>query len=732
METKKFESKLGDKKIIIEQGLVPQADAALKITYGETVVLVTAVMDNNVREGADFLPLSVEYREKYYAAGRIKGSRFIKREGRPSDEATLTGRVIDRIIRPRFNQKLRNEIQVVATVLSFDGINDPDVPAVIGASLALSTSRIPWNGPMAAVRIAKDFQGNFLINPAYEQKEASTLDIILASDGELVNMIELGSPGAEHKEIMEAIHIGRQVIQDNIKFQKDIIEKLKTKKTEVDIFKLEDTITKKAHEYLDKELSSVLIDHQDKIRFKEDLNKVHEGYFDIFSHALEKTNEPFRLKDALEIFFEDKVDYLVHENILNKGKRPDNRKMDEVRKLDCQVGLLPRPHGSGLFARGLTHVLSVVTLAGPGEEQLLDEMEKTGNKRFMHHYNFPPYSVGETGYFRGPGRREIGHGALAEKALSPMIPDSEKFPYTIRIVSEVLSSNGSSSMASVCGSTLALLDAGVPIKNLVSGIAMGLVSNEKKYKILTDIQGPEDHYGDMDLKVAGTEQKVTAMQMDVKIEGVTEEILEKALEQAQKARKEILVAMKRIISEPRKNLSPYAPIIESLIVKKDQIGGIIGGGGKTINGIIEKTNTLIDIKDDGHVYISGEKKEDVQRALRIINDLVKEFKAEEIVTGEVSRILDFGAFVKLTENHEGLIHISKLAPQHVNKVTDIVKEGDKVKVKVINIDDLGRINLKLLENHIQPIKQEKTSRQNDKNHFARKSYYYKDKSKKKF
>lgn len=732
MQTKKFESNLGDKKIIVEQGLVPQANAALKITYGETVVLVTAVINNNTRDGADFLPLSVEYREKYYAAGKIKGSRFIKREGRPSEEATLTGRIIDRIIRPRFDQKIRNEIQVVATVLSFDGINDPDVPSIIGASLVLSISDIPWNGPIAAIRVAKDTQGNFLINPAYEQKETSTLDIILASDGELVNMIELGSPGADHEEIMEAIRFGKQVIQGNIKFQKTVIEKLRIKKREINIFKLENDIAKKAHDYLDKELPAVLINHQNKLDFKKDLNEIHDKYLDLFTQDLEKANDPLKLKDALNVFFEEKVDCLVHENILHKGQRPDGRKMDEVRELDCQVGFLPRPHGSGLFTRGLTHVLSVVTLAGPGEEQLLDEMEKTGNKRFMHHYNFPPYSVGETGYFRSPGRREIGHGALAEKALSPMIPDDEKFPYTIRIVSEVLSSNGSSSMASVCGSTLSLLDAGVPIKNLVSGIAMGLVTNKKEYKILTDIQGPEDHYGDMDLKVAGTEQKVTAMQMDVKIKGVTEEILGKALNQAQRARKEILAVMKKAISEPRKELSPYAPIIESLIVKKDQIGGIIGGGGRTINGIIEKTNTLIDIKDDGHVYISGENKDDVGKALRIINDLVKEFEAGEIATGEVSRILDFGAFVKLTENHEGLIHISKLAPQHVDKVTDIVKEGDKVKVEVINIDDLDRINLKLLENYTHPIKQGGGSHQGNKRHFEEKSYNQRKKFKKNF
>ena len=695
---KKFETDFGGKPLIVETGLAPQANAALKLSYGETVVLVTAVMNEKSKEGANFLPLTVEYEEKFYAAGKIKGSRFVKREGRASDEAVLTGRMIDRIIRPRFDQKIRNDIQVVVTVFSFDNINDPDIPAVIGASLVLGISDIPWRGPLSVARIGKT-EDKFVLNPSYEEREKSLFDFTVASDGTLINMIELGAKGVKNQDIMEAVSFAKAEIKKNIVFQEKIIQELKQAKKMPHLAELDTKLAQKAKDFLAKHLSEVL-GPSIKSDFEKNLAIIEQDLFLSFSKEIKQSEEPARLQDALRVFFENEIDKTVHKNILTKTARPDGRKLDEIRKLSCEVGILPRTHGSAIFMRGLTHVLSTVTLAGPAEEQLLDGMEVAGSKRFMHHYNFPPYSVGETGFFRGPGRREIGHGALAEKAIKPILPNKEVFPYTIRIVSEVLSSNGSSSMASACGSALALLDAGVPIKSSISGIAMGLMMGEtqKDYKILTDIQGPEDHYGDMDLKVAGTKETVTAMQMDVKIEGITEEILEKSLDQAQKARQKILEVMDKTISHPRADLSLHAPRIVVLKVEKDKIGAIIGGGGKVINGIIEKTNTAIDIQNDGSVYVSGETMEAVEAAVKIINGIVKEFETGEVSDGVVSRLLDFGAFVKLTPNHEGLIHISKLAAYHVNNVQDIVLEGDKVKVEVVNIDELGRINLKLLQN----------------------------------
>jgi len=699
MEEKKFETNFGGKPLVVETGLAPQANAAVKVTYGETIVLVTAVLSRSVREGVDYLPLNVEYEEKMYAAGRIKGSRFMKREGRATDEAVLTGRLIDRILRPRFDERIRNNIQVVSTILSFDGINDPDIPAAVGASLALSISDIPWNGPLATTRIAK-VDDKFIVNPSYEEREKCLLDLIVASDGKVVNMIELGSGGADNKEIMEAIKEGVKVIAENIKFQNEVIKAFKVEKKEFNFFKLDGDIKKKADDYLGESLAGIVGD-KDKIGFQEALLKVKEGYDELFVKDIKESDISVQLKDGLMSLFEEKVDTLVHKNILEKDQRVDGRKLDEVRVLGCEVGLLPRTHGSGLFKRGLTHVLSAVTLGSPGEEQLLDGMEMVGTKGFMHHYNFPPYSVGETGFFRGPGRREIGHGALAEKALLPMIPNRDEFPYTIRLVSEVLSSNGSSSMASTCGSTLALMDAGVPIKEPVAGIAMGLMLDEKdssKYKIITDIQGPEDHYGDMDLKVAGTKERVTAMQMDVKIGGVSEKILAEALDQAYKARTEILGVIQKTISAPKKELSKYAPKISSIRIDKDKIGEVIGSGGKTINAIIEKTGAAIDIKEDGQIFISSQDIEKVEETIEIIKSMTRKYEPGEIFEGKVTRILDFGAFVAISPVQEGLVHISKMASYHVASVRDIVLEGDNVKVEVIKTDEKGRIDLKLIKN----------------------------------
>jgi len=695
---KSFKIDFGGKPIEIERGLAPQANAALKLTYGETVVLVTAVLSSYEREGANFLPLMVEYEEKLYAAGRIKGSRFIKREGRASEEAVLTGRVIDRIIRPRFDQRIRNNIQIVATVLSFDEINDPDIPAAIGASLVLSISDIPWSGPLSMIRVIK-IGDKFLINPDYEQRNKSEIELTIASDGELINMIECGAKDAKNEDILAAIHFVKGELRKNINDQKQIIQKIGKKKKPLNVFELDKKEIKKASEFLDKTLVPAL-DPKNKFEFEDSLYAIKQDFFLLFEKEMEISRNSSVFRDGLEMFFEKTIDRIVHQNILKKEQRPDGRKLDEVRKLDCAIGILPRTHGSGLFKRGLTHVLSTITLGSPAEEQLLDGMEIRGNKGFIHHYNFPPFSVGETGFFRGPGRREIGHGALAEKALKTIIPSKDDFPYTIRVVSEVLSSNGSSSMASACGSTLALLDAGVPIRDSVAGIAMGLIigENKKDYRILTDIQGPEDHYGDMDFKVAGTKNGVTAMQMDVKVEGVSEKILGEALNQAQKARMQILEKMASVVSVHRKKLSPYAPKITVVNVAKEKIGDIIGGGGKTINGIIKETDTLIDIQEDGRVYVSGKIQDNVNKAVNIIEQIVKEYSVGEKVKGTISRILDFGSFVTLSPKHEGLIHISKLAPYHVEKVRDIVHEGDEVNVEIIEIDELKRINLKLIEN----------------------------------
>ncbi len=701
--SKNFETEFGGKKLKIETGWAPQANAAVKVTYGETVVLVTVVMSQNPRENVNFLPLSVEYEEKLYAAGRLKGSRFIKREGRATDEAILTGRVIDRIIRPRFDQRIRNEIQVVATVFSFDGVNDPDIPAVIGASLALSISDIPWNGPLGAVRVAKVGKELFL-NPSYEKREECLLDLTLASDGDLVNMIELGANYVDNQEVIDAIKYGKEEIKKNIAFQKEVIKQLQRPKRAPHMSSLEKATKAKAEKFLKEKIPTMLGTAQ-KAEFKKQFSELQKEFSLFMEQDIAKSSQPASVKDALGLLLEDEVDKFVHNYILKTGKRPDGRGLTDIRPLACYAGVLPRTHGSAIFMRGLTHVLSVVTLAGPGEEQLLDGMEIVGTKRFMHHYNFPPYSVGETGMFRGPGRREIGHGALAEKALKPAIPPKEKFPYTIRVVSEVLSSNGSSSMASTCGSTLALLDAGVKLKELVAGIAMGLITSEdnKTYKILTDIQGPEDHYGDMDLKVAGSLDKITAIQMDVKIHGVSEKILAEAFLQAQEARQQILKVMKKTIAAPRAQLSPFAPKIMGIKINKDKIGELIGPGGKTVNGIIAQTNTLIDIGEDGQVYVSSENAENVKKAIQIIQSITKEFEPGEVVEGTVNRLLDFGAFVELAPRHDGLIHISKLAPYHVKNVEEVVKMGDKVRVEIIEIDGMGRINLKLLENLTHPI-----------------------------
>jgi len=685
-----FSLEVAGKKLEVEIGkLALQANGSVKVRYGDTVVLATAVMSSKRREGINFLPLMVEYEEKLYAAGRIKGSRFIKREGRPTDEAVITGRLIDRTLRPLFSQAIRSEIQVVITVLCVDEVNDPDVPSMIAASLALAVSNIPWQGPIAAVRVGQ-VEGEWVLNPSYEEREKSSLDLIVSGNQDLVNMLEGTAGEVKEETVLEAIKLAQKSIGKLLAFEQEIIKKVGVEKAKPEEIIPEKKLIDEARKFLKGKLEKVLyIDEKEKR--DQSLKSLEEDYF---KHIQDKFSEE-SLSEA-QIILEQIIDEIVHKNILEKEKRPDGRKLDEVRPITCEVGILPRTHGSALFQRGETQILSVVTLAAPGAEQYLDGMEIVGKKHFFHHYNFPPYSVGETGRMSGPGRREIGHGALAEKAVFSLLPSKEDFPYTIRVVSEVLSSNGSSSMGSTCGTSLALMDSGVPTKEAVAGLAIGLVTDSKgNYKILSDIQGPEDHYGDMDFKAAGTKDGITALQMDVKVDGVTLDILKDAINRAKEGRLFILDKMKEAISKPREELSQFAPRVIVIKIDPEKIRNVIGPGGKVINTIIEKTGVEIDIEDDGFVYITAEKAEAGEKAKSWIEDLTKPIKIGEIFQGKVTKVVDFGAFVEIFPGQEGLVHISELASYRVNKVNDIVNVGDIIPVKVKKVDDRGKIGLSL-------------------------------------
>lgn len=692
----KFDLKLDGKNIEIEtNSLAEQANGSVLIRCGDTLVLVTAVMSRQDREGLNFFPLTVEYQEKYYAAGKIKGSRFIKREGRPSDESICNARLIDRSIRPRFPRGMKRDVQVIATILSWDGENDPDILSLIGASTALSISSIPWQGPLGVVRVCRK-DNKFILNPSYEEKEGADMEIVfvgLYQDKELlINMIEGNFHEVEEKAILEAYDFGEKHIKKLIDFQNEITKKQGKEKTALEM-EPEDPD-------LEKEIKKLLGDKFEKAFFQKDKNKrldeLEAINKELSSFIEEKYSEEDKLGYALS-FLDKEADRLVHENVIKYNKRVDGRKTDELRKISSEIGLVPRAHGSGLFSRGQTKSLSILTLGSPGDQQLLEGMETEEKKRFMHHYNFLPYSSGETGPIRGPGRREIGHGALAERALAPLLPDSEEFPYTIRLVSEIVSSNGSTSMASISSSSLALMDAGVPIKSLATGIAIGLAKQGRDYKVLTDIQGPEDHHGDMDLKVAGTRQGITVIQMDVKIDGISKKIIQEALDAARKARTDILDVMEKTISKPKTELSPYAPSILTIQINPDKIGELIGPGGKVINKIIDETGANIDIEDSGLVFITSEGQEAAKKALALVKNITREVKVGEIFQGKVKKVLDFGAFVELFPGHEGLIHISKLSDKRVEKVEDVVKVGDQVSVKVISIDDQKRVNLLLLK-----------------------------------
>ena len=624
MEKNKFKTEIEGKELSVElEKLAQQANGSALVKYGQTAVLATAVMRDEPGD-RPYFPLMIDYEEKFYAAGKIKGSRWVKREGRPTDEAIITSRLIDRTLRPLFDSRIRNDIQIVLTVLSFDGENDPTLPALIGASIAVSISDIPWQGPIASISLGYDAKGQWVFAPSLNNKEKTGSEIFISGiekDNQiLINMIQGQTPEIPEDKLIEGIDFSKKHIKKLLDFQKTIIQQVNPQKQELEVNKINEELKKEVEEFLKDKLEKALYQSVKKQR-DDKVNKLKKDLLEKYKDDEEKIANANYL-------FKEKIDQLLHENILKNNKRPDGRKLDEVRQITAETGILARTHGSGLFKRGETQVLSIATLGAPGAEQYLDQMELKGTKSFMHDYNFPSFSVGEVGPMRGPGRRDIGHGALAEKALKPIIPDKEKFPYTIRIVSEVLSSNGSSSMASVCGSILALLDAGVPIKTNVSGVAMGLIKDGNspagEYKILTDIQGPEDEHGDMDLKIAGTRTGITALQMDVKIDGVTIQILKDAFKQARKARIEILDTMEKTINKPKAELSPFAPRVYTLQINQSKIGLVIGPGGKTIREITDETGANIDIEDSGKVFITSDNADSAKKAIGWVKKLTQE------------------------------------------------------------------------------------------------------------
>lgn len=694
IERKRYSIEVGGKTLTLEvSSLAEQANAAVLARYGETAVLVTAVMGGK-DASLDYLPLKVDYEERFYAAGKIIGSRFIRREGRPSEEAILAGRLVDRTIRPLFDQRIRREIQVVATVLAYDEENEPEFLGLTAASLALGISDIPWNGPVAGVRVAK-IGDEFVVNPNNSdlKKPEWRFDSFASGPKGRINMVELAGDEVGEADILAAFELAQKEIDRLVDFENQIIKEIGKPKAQVKLFEPEPELKAAVEEFLKDKLQDALYGENKMERAAKQASLKEE----LLAH-LAATMEKVDPK-AVDFLWDNAVDRLVHENILKYGRRPDGRGLAEVRKLDGEVGLLGRTHGSALFVRGNTQALAVVTLAAPGAEQLIETMETTGKRRFMLHYNFPPYSVGEIGSFRGPGRREIGHGSLAEKALRPLIPPVDKFPYTIRVVSEILSSNGSSSMATVSAGSMALMDAGVPIRKPAAGIAMGLMlddEDENNFQVLTDIQGPEDHYGDMDFKIAGTDEGVNSIQLDVKIHGLTLPMIQKTLAQAREARLQILDFMKSIIAAPREQISKHAPYVVQLKINPAKIGMVIGPGGRMINGLIRDLGlATIDIEDDGSVFIAATDKAKADEAASQIKALTREFAVGETVGGRVIKILDFGAIVDLGGGQDGMIHISELKNGFVKNVSDVVQVGDFVTAKVIRVEDTGRIALSL-------------------------------------
>jgi polyribonucleotide nucleotidyltransferase len=678
-----YQADIGGRPLIIENGrLAGQANGSATIAFGETIVLVTACASPEPRADIDFFPLTIDFEERLYAVGKIPGG-FPRREGRPSTDAVLAGRQTDRALRPLFPKGFRNDVQVIVTVLSADMENDPDVLATIGASAALSISNIPFDGPVSSVRVGY-IDGDFVLNPTFAQRKASLLDLIVSSTREKVIMLEAGGKSVPEEIVMKAIEFGHQANQPLIELQDRMVAEVGVPKMAVKAKELDPAVRAAVESFLESRLEQVLsaVKQERQEGLKERLEELKERFGDEFGVE--------QISMALDEFAKK----AMRNSVLQKGRRADGRAVDELRPISCDVGILPRTHGSGLFQRGETQVLTIATLGPMSMQQKLDTLSPEEFKRFLHHYNFPPFSVGEVRRLGGAGRREIGHGSLGERALESVVPSEEEFPYTIRLVSETLSSNGSTSQASICGSTLALMDAGVPIKAPVAGVAMGLVTAEDgSYKILTDIAGVEDALGDMDFKVAGTEAGITAIQADFKIKGLTLPLIAEILERARIGRLYILDEMKKVIAEPRKELSRYAPRMYRIQIPREKIGAVIGPGGRMVRSIIEETKCTVDVEDDGSVFIGSTNEESARMAIAIIEGLTKEAEVGQIYTGRVTRTVDFGAFVEIMPGKEGLVRIGELADYRVPSVEDVVKVGDEIMVMVTEIDNLGRINL---------------------------------------
>lgn len=681
---------IGNRELIIETGkMAKQSDGAVTVQYGGTIVLATVVATHQPDENKDYFPLTVDYRERTYAAGKIPGGYF-KREGRPSEKEILTSRLIDRPLRPLFPKDYRNEVQIMVTVLSADGENNPDILAMIGASTALMISPLPFTLPVGAVRVGS-VEGQFLMNPTYQETEQGVLDLVVAGTEEKMIMLESGAKEISEEEMLKAILAGQKELQTAIRLQKELQAKVGKPKVQVESLKIPQEVYQKVTAIVQGQFEKIF----DLGTKEEREEKITELYQKVLAQ-FDPTSADFKEAD-IRYVFDELEKKRVREIILKEKRRPDGRGFQEFREITCEVGTLPRTHGSALFTRGQTQSLAVATLGTKADEQMIDALEGELSKRFMLHYNFPPFSVGEVGPNRGPGRREIGHGALAERALKAVMPTEEEFPYTVRLVSDILESNGSSSMASVCGATLALMDAGVPIKAPVGGVAIGLVTEGKNWQLLTDIAGIEDHLGDMDFKAAGTEGGITSLQMDLKIAGISEEILRKALEQSKEARLAILEKMKQAISAPRKELSAYAPRITTLHINPAKIGEVIGPGGKVIRKIVEETGAKIEIEDDGRVLIASLDPKASEAAIARVKAIVEEPEVGKIYQGRVRKIMNFGAFCEILPGTDGLVHISEIAEGYVKSVEDHLKLGDVIPVKVISIDNEGKVNLSIVQ-----------------------------------
>ena len=710
MSKQTFQTTFAGKPLVVEIGQVAkQANGAVVVRYGESTVLSAAVMSKKMSMG-DFFPLQVNYEEKMYAAGKFPGG-FNKREGRPTTDATLTARLIDRPIRPMFAEGFRNEVQVINTVLSYDENASAPMAAMFGSSLALSISDIPFNGPIAGVQVAY-IDGDFIINPTAEQKELSLLELTVAGTKDAINMVESGAKELSEDIMLEALLKGHEAVRELIAFQEEIVAAVGKEKAEVELLQVDADLQVEIIAAYNTDLQKAVQVEEKKAReaateaVKEEVRAVYEERY------AEDENFETIMRDVAEIL--EQMEHAEVRRLITEDKiRPDGRRVDEIRPLDAEIDFLPKVHGSGLFTRGQTQALSVLTLAPMGETQIVDGLDPEYKKRFLHHYNFPQYSVGETGRYGAPGRREIGHGALGERALAQVLPSLEEFPYAIRLVAEVLESNGSSSQASICAGTLALMAGGVPIKAPVAGIAMGLISDGSNYTILTDIQGLEDHFGDMDFKVAGTREGITALQMDIKIEGITPQILQEALVQAKKARFEILDLIEATIPEPRDQLAPTAPKIDTMKIDVDKIKVVIGKGGETIDKIIEETGVKIDIDEDGNVSIFSSDQAAIDRAKEIIAGLVREAKVGEVYRGKVVRIEKFGAFVNLFDKTDALVHISEISWTRTANVADVLEVGEEVDVKVIKVDDKGRVDASMKALLPRPKRVERTPKETD-------------------